>query len=484
MVSTKSVKFTGMFALFCALLMVVGCSKKKDETVAVKPQTISKEAPKAKFHSGSPAYTNWWLEWSGEIYLGGYKKAGKRDPKWDETAESALENFSYQRVFGQPPSGIKPEALYEQLKKATDAGCTDPLIGYLYIKLDKPAQYANAQTAAEYTKLAKSMEASGYSPLIKFFLCLRTAQACLAATTNHHNTPEVDGYRHKAMQYLMTSLRQEELPAYAAYDVCHEAYVVLQVNSTLRSTLSEQIQPVLMSRWSDEGFPYLLKGIFYIDYAWQARGSDWAPKVTDKGWEQFADRLKTAEAALSKAWELDLSLPETPVQFMKLELGQGRGRERMEQWFERAIVFPRERYDAVDMKLWYLQPRWYGSEEACLAAAREVLKSDQFDGNVPLHLYHLHESLARYFGDSRPNYWTEPQVWPDIKASFERYFQLNGDDNSWRHNYVMCAWRCEQWKVLDDQIAKLTSVDYDYFGGKKAFEDMKQKAHDLALKGH
>jgi hypothetical protein len=136
----------------------------------------------------------------------------------------------------------------------------------------------------------------------------------------------------------------------------------------------------------------------------------------------------------------------------------------------------------VQNKLWYLQPRWYGSEEKCLEAAREVLKSDLYKGQVPLHLYHTHESLATFFKDTRPDYWTEPQVWPDIKACFERYFELNGDEVSWRHNYVMCAWRCRQWKALDEQIGKLTWVRYEYFGGREAFDQMKEKAHAMAAK--
>ena len=167
---------------------------------------------------------------------------------------------------------------------------------------------------------------------------------------------------------------------------------------------------------------------------------------------------------------------------MRLELGQGQGRNRMELWFERAIAFPENRYTAVQQKLFYLEPRWYGSERECLAEARDILKSDQFTGTVPLTLYYTHESLAGYFNTNRPDYWTEPHVWKDIKASFDRYFQLNGDDTSYRHNYVLCAWRCHQWKTFEEEAAKLKWVNYDYFGGKAAFEDMKRKAHELALK--
>jgi len=238
----------------------------------------------------------------------------------------------------------------------------------------------------------------------------------------------------------------------------------------------------LLSRWPKEAFPYFFKGRFYIDYAWEARGSGWAKNVDEDMWKLFADRLSIAEEALNKAWKMDRSLPDTPLAAMRLEVGQGIGRERMELWYQRAVAFPQDRYEAVRQKLWYLQPRWYGSEEECLDFAREVVKSNQFSGREPLHLYHTHESLAAFFKDQRPDYWNEPQVWPEIKASFERYFELNGEDNSWRHNYVKCAWRCQQWQTLNEQIAKLTQVNYEYFGGEEAFEKMVQTAREQAKK--
>jgi len=204
--------------------------------------------------------------------------------------------------------------------------------------------------------------------------------------------------------------------------------------------------------------------------------------VDEDMWKVFEDRLSIAEAALNKAWKNDPSLPGTPLAAIRLELGQGRERERMELWYQRAITFPQDRYEAVRQKLWYLQPRWYGSEGECLAFAREVVKSDLFYGQEPLHLYHTHVSLAEFFKKERPNYWTEPQVWPDIQASFERYFELNGEDNGWRHNYVLCAWRCQQWKALDEQLAKLKDVNYEYFGGQEAFEKMVQTAREQVQK--
>jgi hypothetical protein len=278
------------------------------------------------------------------------------------------------------------------------------------------------------------------------------------------------------MANLHRALETEQMPAGVAHEACRDLYQVITHNTRQRREFWLASEPALLARWPDEAFVYSLKAWFYLDYAWEARGTGWANSVTEGGWKLLAQRLQTAEAALNKAWELDPTFPNTPLQFMTLELGQGKGRQRMELWFERAMAFPANRYDALYNRAYYLEPRWYGTEKDCLAAAREVLKSDEFRGRIPLILYHVHESLAGFFKESRPNYWTEPQVWLDIKAAFDRYFEFAGDDTDWRHNYVKCAWRCQQWEVLKAEIPKLKWVNHSYFGGKEAFEQMCEEA--------
>ncbi len=79
----------------------------------------------------------------------------------------------------------------------------------------------------------------------------------------------------------------------------------------------------------------------------------------------------------------------------------------------------------------------------------------------------------------RADYWKRPEVWPDIQAAFENFFQLNPDATSWYHNYAWYAYRCEQWDKLNELLPKLGPVNYAYFGGEAEFNRMVQlaKAH-------
>ena len=463
------------------LLLWSGCGKKRDARAEIALPKAASNLPKTQFDSRSSGNSNRMYEWAKETYVGGYQQAGTKSPRWDAAAAEALEEYSYLRIAGKPRDPGDPDYLKTQLKKAVNAGCNDPFIRYLHMRRVSPGTGSvTPQVATEFSQLATQMDTSGYRNLLKFHVNLRAAKAWRAAYAKQ--APEVNHYRRKAMEQLQMILAGEDIPPHLAYEACRDLYEAIDQNERQRTDFYRDAEPFLLKRWGKEGFPYLIKGRFYIDYAWEARGTGWARDVTPDGWKLFSDRLDIASEALAQAWKKDPSLPDTPLSAMRLELGEGRGRDRMELWYQRAITFPQDRYDAVRQKLLYLQPRWYGSEQECLDFAREVVKSDQFYGRVPLHLYHTHESLATYFKDSRPNYWTEPQVWPDIKASFERYFELNGEDNSWRHNYVLCAARCQQWKVCNEQIGKLTKVNYDYFGGQEAFEKMAQTAREYAQK--
>ncbi len=468
--------------LLCGcVFLIISCGKKRDARAELKLKRAS-GLPEMQFAPGSAGYSNWCFTWTKEIYVGGYQQAGRRNPRWDEAATNALDEYAYLRLTGKASDSSAPEYLDAQLKKAVNAGCDDPFIRYLYLRrITHPFTKATPPVATDYANLAKQMDASGYANILKFYVNLRAAQAWRAASAKQ--APEVNQLRRVAMGQLQTILTSEEIPARLAYEACRDLYDAIDQNKKQRTDFYTNAQPIIAARWPDEGFPYLIKATFYLDFAWEARGAGWAKDVSEADRKLFLDRLDLVEESLDKAWKIDPSLKEAPLLGLRLELGQGKGRERMEMWYKRAKAFPEIESQAIRQKLLYLDPRWYGSEADCLAFAREVMKSDSYYGQELLQPYFVHEKFAQYFRASRPDYWLEPQVWPDIEAAFERFFERNGDDNDWRHRYALCAFRCEQWQALDDQLSKLKEVNYDYFGGKDAYERIKRVARERAKSG-
>jgi hypothetical protein len=88
-----------------------------------------------------------------------------------------------------------------------------------------------------------------------------------------------------------------------------------------------------------------------------------------------------------------------------------------------------------------------------------------------------HVNLSGYLEKpKRSEYWKQPEVWPDLKAAFEKFFRFNPDAVGYRHNYALYAWKCEAWKELNKQIPSLGEINYDYFGGKAEYQRMLREA--------
>ena len=96
---------------------------------------------------------------------------------------------------------------------------------------------------------------------------------------------------------------------------------------------------------------------------------------------------------------------------------------------------------------------WYhgNAMEPAGEGVRECMASTAWSGTVPLMLTDAHREYQLYLNDAeaRETYWKRRDVWPDIKASVEKFFQLNPDAVSWYHNYAWYAYHCEQWDVLN-----------------------------------
>jgi hypothetical protein len=205
--------------------------------------------------------------------------------------------------------------------------------------------------------------------------------------------------------------------------------------------------------------------------------------VTEQGWEKLGDHLDQAAEALEKAWKLAPTNATIATEMMRVELGQGKGRDRLERWFGRAMALDTNSQSACSKKLTYLEPKWYGSAEDMLEFGRQCVASTNWGGRVPLILMDAHVSLAAYAKrEGNTNYWKEPEVWSDLRSAYEKFFALNPDAFSWRHDYARHAYWCEQWDTYSKQLKLFGPTNYSFFGGKESFEQMVKTAQDRAAR--
>src|SRR5688572_26881562 len=94
-------------------LTVTGCAK-KDETALAPQEKAVKEMDR--------------FEWLLANSAGDYLKVGTRDAKWDALVLQSLTNQSRARM------GLDNGNWGEGILKASDAGCTDPLVAYWRVR--------------------------------------------------------------------------------------------------------------------------------------------------------------------------------------------------------------------------------------------------------------------------------------------------------------------------------------------------------------
>ncbi len=427
------------------------------------------------------------LAWNLKTLVEAYEKAGHTSLKWDEPAKRTLTEFARSRSQCMASNEAWGLIISTNCTAAVDAGCDDPMIHYLHVRFCmNQTNSAQAFTDA-YCQTAKDMQKSMYPPVRKFYAAARALdQIIYTYGTNTANQPIWREFTPLISQSVEAALNDKTMPAHEAYEIANEALYLISGDTNHYQQAYHCVEKLMLENWPNDYTTWLLKGRAFIDMAWHARGSGWAYTVSDKGWEHFSERLATAKEALEHAWKLNPKDSEITHQMMTVMLGQGGGRNRMELWFDRAMALDPNDYEVCSRKLYYLEPKWYGSREAMLDFGRECIQNTNWAGRIPLVLVDAHWNYCQGYIDKseQTNYWKQPDVWADIKSAYDRFFQLNPNTTGYYEYYAWYAYQAEQWKTLNELIPKLGPETYYHFGGKDEFEKMVQavKEHAVSIK--
>lgn len=421
------------------------------------------------------------LQWNLKTLVEPYKHAGYANSKWDTSAIGALTEFARSRSKVLDPNeiGTYGDVISNNAAAAVQAGCEDPLVNYLYIRFAMDQTNSKEAFNAAFLNMSSNMEKSSYPSIRKFYADLRTFnQIAWANNYSTNGSPESSQLSQRVNDNLMAMLNDPTIPSSEMYDACQDFLSVWAGDAKVYQQDFEYIGPMLSKNWPNDPYVNFLKGQAYIKLAWIARGNGYADTVTPAGGKLFEERLALAENALTNAWQENPNDPQIAEQMLTVELGQGEGRSRMELWFNRAMNLNSNDYSACSAKLYYLAPKWYGSEQDQLDFGHECVTNTQWGGTVPLILLAAHDSIDREWTNKidQSNYWKRPEVWPDIKLAYDHFFQANPNETRWYHQYALYAYKCGQWKEFIDLIPKLGPINYDYFGGKNKFDEMVQTA--------
>jgi hypothetical protein len=427
------------------------------------------------------------LSWHEQTLTKAYDTVGVKNPKWDEPAKKAIAEYVKIRARTED-SETGSVFVGEYAQEATEAGCEDPLVRYLYCRFapdhsSKPLKYWQDQ----FRKAAQGLENSGYSTILKFYANDRTANV-LWENREQDLWQEVTQYRRAAMNDLTVALQDKSLPPEEIYESCDLLLSTISANDKELTDAYQQIEGPLFKNWPNSSASYFVKGKFYYQFAWRARGGGYADKVTEEGWKGFKDNLAVAEAAYRKAWSLNPKDVRIPTEMIEMAVSQQKDRAEMELWFQRGMQLNTNNHEVCIKKMRYLMPQWYGSFEEMVAFGRECVASKKWGGRVPLVLAETYYDYAQLLDEKeRDGYWRQPQVWPDIQASYKKFFELNPHPAGfYQYNLAYYAYVCGQWNDFNAQIKLIRdnegTVDATFFGSQEIFDKMVERANAEAAK--
>jgi hypothetical protein len=387
------------------------------------------------------------LAWNRRTLEGAYDKVGRKDPRWDRPAREAMRAAAH--VFSSAPDvGASPAGVYNAAKQALDAGCDDPLVLYLYARTSTPAGHAGPQEAdRRYTAAAVAMQRSAYPPFRRFSAL---KMAGITKATREGATPEEreEAVRQldAALDLLSRSVAEDEHNLDTEnlwYELPRAAIAVRQKRGEGHKAAYDEVDAILAKSPSLEVIRLQVRGDFFINYAWEARGNGYADTVTEEGWRQFRERLTEARAALERAWALKPGDLRAAVLMLRVEKGIGGDRAEMEKWFERAMRADGNCRDACLDKLDWLDPKWHGSREELLAFGRACRDSKNWQMQIPLLLGDAHYRVARQLSeDERREYLGTEEVWRDIKGVYDEYLEHVPGDKGVRSQYAGLCYMC------------------------------------------
>jgi hypothetical protein len=170
---------------------------------------------------------------------------------------------------------------------------------------------------------------------------------------------------------------------------------------------------------------HVMAGEHFHDEAWKARGSGFANKVTDAGWDQFKSQMETAALHFRRAWLLHPELPRTSWKMIEIANANGDENRTPADWFQHAIAAQLDYASAYNAYRFALLSRWGGSPEQLVDFARECVASGRYDTFIPFQLLDVVKDLKEMeeisFSEQLAKYPVLEEVLKEFLAGYDAW---------------------------------------------------------------
>ncbi len=139
---------------------------------------------------------------------------------------------------------------------------------------------------------------------------------------------------------------------------------------------------------------------FLTSYAWQARGSEYSDKVTEKGWALFGERLASARKTLEVAQTFPEKDPMSWRVTLTLALGEGWPKPDYDALVKAATEFEPTFWGYDTARAYSLLPRWHGEPGDVEAYAEQAAERTgglgaEVYARIAMHLRGYYDNIYR-----------------------------------------------------------------------------------------
>jgi hypothetical protein len=382
--------------------------------------------------------------WYERIFVGSYRRVGRRSPAWDADAEAFLRSSARRVLYG--PKGAPVSDLLARGRTLRSAGCDDPLVLYLAAVAEDDSD-SGARAGTELLERAvPAFHDVRYPRAVAF----RAAEALRA---DYARIDEGVGKR-EALAPVERRWFLESLDD-GSYDPDEDSVLVHglargELSVFFGANRAEIASAVATRGWIDPWLRLYISGEKAIDDAWDARGVRYANKVTGPGSQGFRESHAAARRDLTASWKARKDRPEAAGAMVEVAMAAPEPGESPRLWFDRSVSARLDYKPAYWSLMNALRTRWGGDPSALAGFARACAGTRRFDTVVPLMAFHAVEQaeddrieearpvdpetdmlLPLPPSQRPPSLYRDSEVYDTVAAVLERYRREPAIDSEW-----------------------------------------------------
>jgi len=287
------------------------------------------------------------LTWQNDTLVKAYDRIGQRDPKWDDAVRTGLEFVARASALDPARPADANDQARVWLRKAVNLGCQDALVNFLLAELSR-SELSRKESADRVRATALRLETSSYPVYRRGFALVAAASALLDSGRGMPQKDwaplwsEICRLDEKGLALLGDIAKDPTVP-----DEVLMSYVNDLVNPWAETSHRDRhiafdpsLAAIKAARGADAPVVSLLRGWFYVSYAWDARGPAPASTMKPETWAVFYTRLDQAQAAVREAVANGSTSPAIPAIMRRVCTGRGRADDSTDvaDWFKAEIT--------------------------------------------------------------------------------------------------------------------------------------------------